>query len=263
MYGRCRLAAVVLGWIAINSVGCADQLSPQAKQLLQSGCSAYNQGDDEAVIRQMDAFLRDNDSSSHSGKAYYLRGLAKYRLKDLDGAKADLREALARTDSEDVRAKASLTLGELAYEADDMAMAEHMYRMAQSNIEQGKAPSDHAHYRLGCVLQRQGRWADADIEFGRVTYFFNGSELAKRAGRRTHCTSWTIQAGAFRRKGSATAAAAKLVSKNTLAVSRGVLYDGKPMFVVQVGRYPTYEQAIAELDKVKSKTGDAFVTVTR
>ena len=41
------------------------------------------------------------------------------------------------------------------------------------------------------------------------------------------------------------------------------LRDGKLVFLVTVGRYATFEQAEADLLKIKRHRGDAFITTTR
>jgi hypothetical protein len=41
------------------------------------------------------------------------------------------------------------------------------------------------------------------------------------------------------------------------------LEEGRLLFLVQVGRYPTYEQATSALPGVRKHIRDAYVTVTR
>jgi len=246
-----------------GSFGCNGQLTPQAREILRGCYDAYWSGDNRDVIRRADAFLRDNRRSKRADEAYYLRGLAKYELTDMSGARADLNEALGRTRNKDIRARALLALGDLAHDTGEMDLAGTMYRQALASLESGAKPGDHARYRLGCVLQRQGRWRQADVHFDRVIYFFDGSELARRAERRVRCSDWTIQVGAFADKPRADAAAAQLRANKINAFTHPVLDDNRPVFVVQIGRYPTYEQAAVGLAEVKRQQSDAFVTVTR
>jgi len=242
--------------------GCQGHLSTQAKQLLQSSYDRYAAKDDLAVIRQTDAFLAENAGTGRANEAYYLRGMAKKRIGDA-GAKEDLQAAASKTKNADMRARAKVALGDMAYDEDDMALAENMYRQALGDIEQGQKPSDHAHYRLGCVLQRQGRWHDADVQFDKVGYLFPDTELARKSALRTHCVVWTIQAGAFADKSRADAVAKGLSSENLPALSHAVVRDGKLMFLVQLGRFATYEQAAAALPRAQSRHTGAFVTPAR
>ncbi len=243
-------------------LGCNGQLTPQAKDLLRQGYDAYGRGADSETIQRMDAFLRQNSRSNRADEAYYLRGLARYRQGDRPGAQADLNEALSQTERKDIRVGARLALGELAYEDGEMALAENAYRQALADIEAGQKPADRVYYRLGCILQRQGRWRDASGQFRRLRHHFADSELAGRAERRVHCDSWTVQVGAFRSKSSADELAADLRRQRLQAFTQPITEGGTLLFVVQVGLYPTYEQAAAALGGVRKIQSDAFVIVT-
>ncbi len=260
------LLVIVLCVAGLCIVGCNSRLSPEAEKLLASGKLAYNNGDDRGVVRKMDVFLKDNDRSRRSDEAYYYRGLARYRMGNLPGAKADMRESLDRTRHKSVRVGALVALGDLAYDMDDVAAAERMYSDALKELgddKHGKKPADHAHYRLGTVLQRRGRWDEADAHFDRVIYLFKDSELAKRSALRVRCRAWTIQAGIFKAKLRADAAMAEMRAKNLPADRRPVLRDGRLVFRVSIGRYPTFEQAKTSMAAVKRHYGDAFITTTR
>lgn len=258
--------AAALVWVCVGAGGCTPGLSEPAKKLCDSALAAFEKGDYEAAIRDMDAFLKDNANSSIAGRAFYLRGLAKYRLKDpqrRQAAKADFAKALAKTKDSAVRANSHTALGDIAWEADDTAEAEKQYRQALAYCEKDAPPADHAYYRLGCVLQRLGRWHDADLQFNRVVHFFPKSEFGRRAARRVHARRWTIQAGAYRSSQSAESAAEALRRENLPAVSRPQPQADEPLFVVEVGRYRTYEQAAAALGNVRRHRKDAIIAVTR
>ena len=242
--------------------GCNGQLNPRAKELLRSGYEAYGRGEDRDTVRRMDAFLQENGRSNSEDEGYYLRGLTKYRSGDRRGAQADLNEAIGRTEQKDIRVGARLALGDLAYEDDEMALAENAYRQALADIEPGQEPADHVYYRLGCILQRQGRWRDASGQFRRLRHHFVDSELAKRAGRRVNGDAWTVQMGAFGAKSRADAVAAELRGKRLQAFSRPIADGSTLLFVVQVGLYSTYEQAVAALRGIQKTQSDAFVIVT-
>ncbi len=244
-------------------IGCQESLSPQARQLLQNGYAASAAGNPQGVVSSMDAFLYDHARSSQADEAFYLRGLAKYQLGDRVGARADLEAALSRTDKNEIRGKAALALGDLAWDRDDMPTAADMYRVVLENTDRSAPPTDHAGYRLGCVLQRLGRWEEADLQFSRVIELFSGSELAARSSRRIHGRAWTVQVGAFESKSSAEAVLGELADGGVQAAAVPLTGQGKLTFVVQAGRYATFEQATAALLSVKKVKPDAFVTATR
>jgi tetratricopeptide (TPR) repeat protein len=255
------LALVVPALFA--SLGCQGQLSPQARQCLQDAYTASAAGDNRAVIADTDVFLHMDDRARRADEAYYLRGLARYGLGDRAGAQADLSEALGRTQMKELRAKSAAALGDLAWDADEMQTAERMYGLALNNLQKDQKPADHAHYRLGCVLQRLGRWEEADDHFNKVVYFFSGSKLAERAGRRLNARDWTIQVAAFEGKSRAEAVVRELRDRNLPAVAQPIVAEGRLTFVVQVGHYPTYEQATASLGAVRQHKPDAYVIPTR
>ena len=227
--GRRGLAVALL---MAGLAGCQGALSPQAEQLLQSGYAASSRADHQAVVAKMDAFIAQNDRSRRADEAYYLRGLAKYGLEDRAGARADLSE-------------------------------ENAYREALANLSERQPPADHAYYRLGSVLQRQGRWEQADVQFSRVLFLFSDSELGQRARRRVHSTAWTIQVAAYRQKARAVSTVESLEAKGLSADVKSALSETAVLFLVQVGRYPTYEQAEVALPSIKADWQDAFVTDTR
>ncbi len=255
--------ALTAALTALLGAGCQSQLTPQAKQLLESGTEAYVRGDRKTAVRQMDAFLQQAGRSHRAAEAFYIRGLAKYDLKDYAGAKSDLSEAVDRASSRPLRAKAALSLGDLAYETGDVKLAESMYRTAIDNLEDPKlSPADHAHYRLGCALQRQGRWRQADVHFSRVIYHFRGTELARRSRKRLHAKAWTIQAGAYADYDNASAAANRLRTARPETRIASAVPSGRLRYVIEIGRYSTFEQAQAVLPEVKRYQKDAFVAAT-
>jgi len=262
---------VVVSWVLFLALmvapGCNDQLSPQAMGLLRSARDSYDAGDNVAAASKLDTFLAENATSSKAAEAFYLRGMARLKTSDRAGAKQDLQSAIAKTgdkaSDKALRAKARVALGDIAYDDGDMALAENMYRQALEDFGPGAKPSGHAHYRLGCVLQRQGRWKEADVQFDRVVFLLPGTGLARKSARRTHGTSWTIQAGLYKSKVRAAAVARSLSGKHLSAAVVAIIAENRPMFVVRVGRFATYEQAAAMLPQVRHKQKDAFVTPTR
>ncbi len=259
-----RLLVTIVAMLCAGlTAGCAGTLSPQAARQLEGCRQLYHSGDDAAASQCLTTFLQDKANKPAFDQAHYLRGLSRLRVGERAGAKADFNAALRNASDGDLEALALLELGQMAYEADDMARAENTLRQALANITEGEQPGDRTRYLLGCVLQRQGRWEDADLQFDRVIFQFEGSDLARQAGRKTHCKAWTIQMGAYRKKNLA-ASAAERFRRNKITAFDNIIFDEHgPLFVVQIGRYPTYEQAVAELLVVRRQHAEAFVTPSR
>jgi len=255
--------------------GCG--LSDEALQLLADADAAYQAGDTGGAIRHADAFLADNGRSGRAGEAYYLRGAARYdQAKDRDGdpdaldreackqARADLEQAVARSSTFDLRGKSALTLGHLAFDTDDIPTADRMYRLAVDSVGKDPVLGSEAHYRLGCALQRQGKWPDADVWFQKTMFQFPDSAPARAAAGRVNANAWTVQAGSFTERNNADRAVAELAAQDATLPARTVaVLDGRPRYVVYVGRYRTYEDAHTMRRRVQAFQGDAFVTVTK
>ncbi|MCP4376561.1 MAG: tetratricopeptide repeat protein [bacterium] len=258
-----RALVIMMGGLFAMLVmpGCGGSAPPQGLILLKESQNSLDRGDYPATIAKADKFLREHGSTREAGRAYYLRGKAKLSQSNIDGAKADLQEALSQSGNADVRANASLALGQLAFDSGQMLQAEELYRSAADDIEVGKRPGDHAHYRLGCVLQRRGMWQKAELEFRLVIEYFAGTELARRSSRRVNATAWTVQAGAFGNQRRSAMLSGKLRTAGFKSDVRTVLGKSGPLFIVVVNKYGTYQQAARALSGVKKYQADAFVTV--
>ncbi|MGC9453665.1 MAG: tetratricopeptide repeat protein [Phycisphaerae bacterium] len=250
-----------LAWVVL--AGCAPEMPPQARELLDSGIDAYEAGDHDTARTRMDEFISQYPRVRGVEEAYYLRGMALYRQEQFDSARRDLRTAAEEADDKLVRARALVALGNIAYENHEMAAAENLYRDALEELEGNQPPRDQALYRLGCVLQRQGRWQEADTQFNRLIYVFEDSRFAELAERRVHARAWTVQAGAFDERSHADSLAEKLRTDGLDAKVLPLLAEEGPRFVVCVGRHSSYEAADGAAGEVRRHEPQAFVTVIR
>jgi len=259
--------AVVLG-------GCG--LSEEALQQLANANAAYLAGDNAGVIHETDAFLTHHGRSGRAGEAYYLRGAARYgQAKSRGGepehldptlsrqARADLEQAVARSGG-DLRGKASLTLGHLAFDTDEIPLADRMFRQAIDSVGKDPVMGSEAMFRLGCTLQRQGKWRDADVWFQKTMFQFPGSGPAQASIGRVNALAWTVQAGSFATRENADRAMTTLTGNDaTLPARTTAILDARPRYVVHVGRFATHEDAQTMRRRVQTFQPDAFVTVTK
>jgi len=86
--------------------------------------------------------------------------------------------------------------------------------------------------------------------------------LARRSKQRLHARAWTVQAGAYTKRANAAAALKKMKQQLPDARIERFMAGRQLQFVIKVGRYPSYEQAVAALSNVKAMQSDAFVTST-
>lgn len=260
-------ATWMTGWVATVALvvlaGCEQTVSSEGRKLLEAGYAAYNRGDDKTAVEKTDAFLSEHEGSDRMDEAYLVRGLSRYRLGNYDGARADLDAVLATTRRARLKAQAALILGEMAYVRGRWPRAERMLELSLENTPRAAKPSDRAHFRLGVLLQRLGRWDEADRHFHHVSFLFPGSPLARRAEDLAGADAWTVQVGSFRQARNAEALERKLRAAGLDARALAVLAGKDLRYVVHVGRYNTYAAAAATVDDVRKHVPDAFVTTLK
>lgn len=254
--------AVVVCFAAL-SAGCITTVKPEAARYLQAADAAFRRGDDTAAIEAGSQFIQMYPRLEQSGEAYYIRGLARCRAGKVNTGKADLQTALTLTKRKDLMALVHCRLGDLAYQADEMAESEGHYRQALRYVRPGAPPADEAMYRLGCILQREGRWREADLFFSRVMHFFDGAPLAKRSAEHAYAARWSIQTAAMSKVASAKQLKRRLRLAGLDARTDLELRNGRVMRLVRVGSYRTYGQAQADLGKVRTIVTDAYITSAR
>lgn len=262
MRQRAWIATAVVG-LALAAGGCVQDAPPEALARLADASKAYNRGDDERAIRLTSEFLSAHDRTLRADEAYYLRGMARFRQKDLDGAREDLNEAVRRTNDPLLRGQSLVQLGEISFARDDLESAERMFDQALSTLPRRHESAGLARYRMGSLYQRQGQWEDADVQFNHVIYLMGESAIADRARRRSGARAWTIQLGSFRDLRNAEQFVEQLAQRDLEAEVRPVVRDGRLEFPVQAGRHTTYSEAVSALWKARQLRKDAFVTTTR
>ena len=259
-----RARAVLTVWMpAVLLAGCVGPVGPEGQQLLRSSDSSLRSGDNAAAVDSASRFIRAYPRHEESAEAYYLRGVARDRMNQVDAARDDLAEALARTRRKDLQGLAHMALGNIAYQASDLSVAEKHYRAMLVVTPPGVPPADEAAFLLGCILQRQGKWSDADLFFDRVMHLFEGTDLAQQAVARVHAVRWTIQAGAYDSAVPAEELHRRLKAAGLPATIANEQRGGRMMRLVQVGWYPAFDAAQADLPKVKPFSQGAFATPAR
>jgi TolA-binding protein len=255
---------MAIGALAVLALaGCNGQLSPEAKQLLTQARTAYQRNDNGTVVSLTSRFFQEHPDSVALDEAHYLRGMARFRLGKYPAAVTDFKRALDETRSDSIRALAYTQLGEIAFMRNELDRAEEFTREALQYTDPGEPPADKALYRLGCTLQRQGQWVEADERLGKVTFWFRDTELAKRARRRISARAWTVRAGTFTQRRFAEAAVRELRKADLPVKLQVEVRGGELVYLVEVGRFEDYSRAAAQLTAVRPHQSDAFVTVTR
>ncbi len=252
----------VLAGVCCLSGGCVRDVSRRGRARIEACYTAYADGDDQAVIDRAGRFLQEHSPSARDDEVYYLRGLALSRRGDPVDARADLTRA-AGSQRRAIRAHALLALGDLALMGGDLAGAAALYERSLTEGTARRTPAQHAYVRLGNVLQRQGRWEQADERFSRAMRTFPSTRQARWAAARIGGRAWTVQARAFADRDNARAAARLLVKAKLPATTAAVMRDGKTIHVVRVGRYSRHGQAAETLAAVRRVGKEAYIGVVK
>lgn len=244
--------------------GCSGEtITPDTRRRLDATRADYRAKKHRDVVRETSEILRNETHGEGAMQAYYLRGMALYRLKEFAPACEDLQRVYDRTRNGDLRIKATDTLGELAYLRGDLSESDRLLGEVLDQTREGERPGDHARFRRGCIRQRRGEWIEADVEFEKVLYQFPNTPIADKARRRARGRSWTIQVGSYDHKSNANAAAPRYRQAGLRTYIVPVMRDGKLIFQLQVGRWGRYETAESTLPAVRRITSDAFLHVAR
>ena len=233
--------------------------------LLLSGCrTGLGTGDARGDLMSSPGQGRASALSCRcAAEKYYIRGLAREKAGDIGGAKADWLTCIGSKGCERARGCAMLALGDLCYQAGDVDGAQRRYRQCIALVGPKGEASGQAHYRLGHLLQRQGRWSEATEVFGRLVRQFSRTKLASLVRRRMYGSAWTVQAGAFASKRNADAMVRRLAQQQLAAVEELSPRDEGTYHVVKIGRYQTYGLAEEALRLVRNTQKNAFISVTR
>lgn len=242
--------------------GCGDPVPPTSAQLLREGRQAYEQGQADEAIERTDRFLAMHGGTQEAAEAYYLRGLARGQLGQLELAEQDFLAAAERTRRPDLAGRARLALGELAEQRGDLPAAEEQYRAALDALPHDQPPADEALYRLADLLQRTGRWEEADQRYDRLGFLFTGTDRVDLARQRVRARAWTIHTGVFLGLPHAEQEARRLREAGLPAriEPQGA---GAVRFAVQAGAYSTYTDAEQALPGVQAVSPDARIALSR
>ncbi|OPX23976.1 MAG: hypothetical protein B1H04_03180 [Planctomycetales bacterium 4484_123] len=258
-----RVCVWACGALLALLAGCDGAVSPEGRKALLAASTAYQRGDDSTAITQAGKFLAMHPRLPASAEAYYIRGLARCRTGQTAAGKADLLTAIRLARRADLKAQAHAKLGELAYVGGELAEAERHYRAVLELGRPAAPPADQALYRVACILQRRGRWSEADLLLRRLRHLFAETPLAERARQRVGARFWSVQAGAFGRRPGAQELADRLRAAGLPARVDLELRGGKLMRLVLVGAYSTYQAASRVLPEVRKLRSDAFLVPAR
>jgi tetratricopeptide (TPR) repeat protein len=245
----CLLAA---GAVAVGLIGCNAEKMPTLKE----GFEKYNARQVEESEAIADKIIAANPNAPTVDEAYYLRGLSRMTRNNRVGAAADLKQAITRTQRNDLKSKAWRALGDLAYDQTRWDEAQKNYEQAIAAGGVSPTVSTYVSFRIGASLQAQGDWSRAANWFGRVVAGDvdpSQKELKDRALARMHATGYTLQFGAFIDAARARELVSQLKTGGIAASIIGDAREGQVLYLVQAGAFRTMADATQARDGISAK----------
>lgn len=255
-----RLAGLRLSAVALAVLAGCSNLPPAERQALQEATRLYERGDCNTPIPTIERLIRDYGRAEEIAEAYYLRGLCRTRSGQISGAVADFEFAVARSKRPELTARARASLASIRHQQGDWTVAAELYSMAVSGLPD-QPPTDEILLGAGTTMQRAGRWREAAFQFARILRSFRDRPAAAEARR---LAAWpheyfSIQVAAFASATAAARTAQAWRSKGSEALYESIPREGSTLWVVMVGQYPTYSQAVKDLPRIRQSEAGAFI----
>ena len=250
-------AGVVCSWLI---AGCAS-LGPAEREALVDASALYSRGQTASAAARLDPLIRDFSEAAEISEAYYVRGLCRFRNRELQGASEDFEQARRKSRRADLTARCRASLATIAYQRGDWKRAADSYEAALPDLPD-QPPKDQMLYAAGEAMQRCGRWRQARLEFAGILHRFRDRPIAADARRMAGWNHeyYSIQLGVYQNVDNAARAVRDYREKGLV----GVVQENQPrdraaLWVVMAGRYPTYADARSALDRVRRIKSDACI----
>lgn len=221
---------------------------------LANGQAHYERKDWSRAIDHLSRFLNEVREGPEVGQALYLRGMSNAQAGRRAQAYADLRRCAARATDAEAEWRAYVVLGTLHFEDGQWEPAAQSLRAAAERMA-AEPPKDAVLYRLGICRERTGRWRAAGQAFSEITRALPSSSYARMAYRRLQLNAdhFAVQCGAFRERSNAETLRGNLQRKGLQAYVRREMRGRTAMYVVLVGRFAAYDEALRQLAMVKKE----------
>jgi len=242
------------------ATGCTTGLTAQQRQWLTEGHAAYERKQYRVAVERLTRFLTQVEGKPEVASALYIRGQS-YALTGLRRqAYSDLQAAVQSGGDADVVWRAQVVLGTLYFEDGRWDAAAANLRAALARMPTGP-PMDKLLWRLGLSLERSGRWEEAREAFAQIPRRVPGSQLVGGAERRLQLNAehFAVQCGVFVERGNAEALRSSLAKSGFPASVRREPRPEGSRYVVLVGKYTAYEEAVRQLGAVRRQVPQAVL----
>ncbi len=250
--GAARNHLLRLALLSLSITTGCNQLTPEARERLSQGAHEYQVSRYTSARATLTEFIDSHGEASEAGEAYYIRGLCNLKLRRRTEAEKDFQAAIDVASRKDVEIRAQAALAVMAYDDGAWQTAVRYYDDAIAWLTDLREYDDHL-LRYAISLQRMGQWDRSAKLFAQILHEYPKGSAAKTA---RYLLSWnkeyfTIQCHALSKATSAAAEVARLRSAGLPAEQHLDTRKGKALYLVQVGRYRTYDEALQALPRVR------------
>jgi tetratricopeptide (TPR) repeat protein len=254
----CRGAVGALTFFSMLA-GCAS-LPPAQKQELIRASELYTQGRYHSAAAILDKLIDQHDQAPEIAEAHYLRGLCQLKGRIPQYSADDFKQAIRKSQRKDLTARSNASLAALAYKEGEWKQASDLYAEALPGLPD-RPPKNKILFSAGLCLQRIGKWKEARSRFNELLHKFGSGPLAEDARR---MVSWdhpyyAIQVAAFSNANGASRMVQNLRQEGLDATQEYLPRNGRSLWIVMAGHYPTYKDAVLGLKHVKRSYPDAFI----
>lgn len=239
--------------------GCAE-LPKSAVQQIEQAHDAYRASRFVDCERLATGVIDRHAHDPDTAEAYYLRGLSRLNRNQRSGARADFDAGLKVSQRPLLSSLLRVQLGIVWADEGRYALAAQHYQEAIQNLPASVEP-DEVWYQYGVCLQRSGAFGPARDALRHVLQQYPTSSFAPQARRKLAWTHeyFTVQCGAYAQISSAYAHAENLRQQRFDALAVNTTEDGRPKYVIHVGRYPDFATARSMLPRIRRIQPDAFI----
>jgi tetratricopeptide (TPR) repeat protein len=220
-----------------------------------SGEKHYLAGNFREAKAFFSRYLEAGADSVGRPRANYWLGRCALSLKDYDEALTFLSNAIEETGENWVKGSSLAGQGIALMYLGNYSSARDAFNAAL-DTSPGKIRTDHVLLKLATANFRDGRWNEASAALERLFAECASSPLLDHVNELRQYVAdrkFVIQVGAYALRNSAEKQKKGLVAKGQACRVRRIIRSGKPLYVVLVGSFPTYEEAAFEAQRLTAK----------
>lgn len=215
--------------------------TPADRKNLSDAYASFAAHDFTATEKSASAYIQNQPTADNVDEAFYLRGLARYGRGDRIGAAPDLQKAIDHSKRADLKYKAYMTLGDIAFDQQHWDDAAADYQKAITSGV-GITVEPRLEFRLGVALQAIGQWDNARKHL-EIVATSSDAALAARARDHLNARAFSLQFGAFKDGAHAGELLRQLRAGGIDAAVSSEMHNGQLLFVVHAGAYTTLADA--------------------